>query len=274
MKKLTLVTSIAFAFTLAATTVYADYPAVSIDSDIILNYDKEIDLSDSVSIPSVILDEEADVSINQFNHDSPVSATANVIGNTAQGGNDGITDLKVNVTAVGNNASVDIATDTVVGAIQGNQNGGATASGNIVGNRINLGQVKDADGKDVDGLVELNVTAVGNNLTIANAEGDDSEAVVGSLQFNYDSPVTATGNISGNGFGVNPRFRDPKLAVTAVGNNLTSVLGTRGSMTQINRNSAISASGYVNGNRGDIGPVSVDVTAVGNNLSIKAPITK
>ena len=118
------------------------------------------------------------------------------------------------------------------------------------------------------------MTAVGNNLTIANAEGDDSEAVVGSLQFNYDSPVTATGNISGNGFGVNPRFRDPKLAVTAVGNNLTSVLGTRGSMTQINRNSAISASGYVNGNRGDIGPVSVDVTAVGNNLSIKAPITK
>jgi hypothetical protein len=42
-------------------------------------------------------------------------------------------------------------------------------------------------------------------------------------------------------------------------------------MLQVNRNSPISASGSVFGNVGNIGPVTVSVTAVGNNISIKAP---
>jgi hypothetical protein len=192
-------------------------------------------------------------------------------------GGTGITDLHVNVTAVGNNASVDLNTnDTVVGAVQGNQNGGASAVGSITGNRINLGTVKNDKGDWVDGIVELNVTAVGNNLTIASTKDTNVTGTqLGSVQFNYDSPVTATGYINGNGFGVNPiRPRDPKLSVTAVGNNLTAPLGTTGSMLQLNRNSPISARGYISGNRGNIGPVNVSVTAVGNNISIKAPDTK
>nr|CAA6807589.1 MAG: Unknown protein [uncultured Thiotrichaceae bacterium] len=281
MKKTTL--AIALAATFAATTVSADYPEVIIDSDILLNYDQEIDMTSAVTLPSVSTDAlgDADISVNQFNHDSPVSATGSVIDNTPTGvDGQAITDLQVNVTAVGNNASIELDTDgTTVGAVQGNQNGGASATGEISGNRVDLDKVIDADGNEVDGIVELNVTAVGNNLTI---DGDAvKDAAVGSMQFNYDSPVNATGTISGNGFGVDPTAaptpepvvapvaRDPKLAVTAVGNNLSSIKGTTGSMTQINRNSPIAATGLISGNTGFVGPVSLDVTAVGNNISIK-----
>jgi hypothetical protein len=275
MKKLALVSSVAIVCSFAAMTASADYPSVSIDSEITLNYDQDIDVSGAINVPTVDMDGDADISVNQFNHDSPVSATANVSNNMGAGGS-GITDLHVNVTAVGNNASIELGADNaVIGAVQGNQNGGATAVGSITGNRINLGTVKNDDGKWVDAEVELNVTAVGNNLTIegANSEGVDGTQV-GSVQFNYDSPVTATGYINGNGFGVNPavRPRDPKLTVTAVGNNLSAPLGTTGSMLQINRNSAVNARGYISGNSGNIGPVSVNVSAVGNNISIKAPV--
>lgn len=271
MNKITLVSSVAIVCSFAAMTASADYPSVSIDSEITLNYDQDIDVSGAINVPTVDMDTEADISINQFNHDSPVTAIGGVSNNTAAGGT-GITDLHVNVTAVGNNASVELNTDgVVVGAVQGNQNGGATAMGNITGNSINLGTVQDKDGNWVDAEVELNVTAVGNNLTI---EGDVAGTEIGTVQFNYDSPVTATGYINGNGFDVTPqRPRDPKLTVTAVGNNLTAPLGTTGSMLQINRNSPITAIGSVSGNRGNIGPVNVNVTAVGNNISIKAPST-
>jgi len=272
MKKSVVASSISLAFVLVATTASADYPEVTIDSEIYLNYDQEIDLSGAVNVPTVDMGDDADVSVNQFNHDSPVFATGDVSGNMGANGS-GITDLHVDVTAVGNNASIDIASDnTVIGAVQGNQNGGATAVGSITRNRIDLDKVINEDGDLVDGIVELNVTAVGNNLTVASANGDGLDGTqIGSVQFNYDSPVTATGYISGNGFGINPVSRDPKLVVTAVGNNLTSVLGTTGSMLQVNRNSTVSARGYVSRNRGDIGPVSVNVSAVGNNISIKAP---
>lgn len=274
MKKSILAVSISLACAFAATTVSADFPEVIIDSEVYLNYDKNIDMTDAINIPTVDLDEEATISINQFNHDSPVRATGNVIGNTPSGvGGQGITDLKVNVTAVGNNASVELNTnEEVIGAVQGNQNGGASASGNIIGNRVDL---------DDEGIVELNVTAVGNNLSISGVDGKDLEGVVvGSMQFNYDSPVTASGSIIGNGFGVDPTGtpttpairppgKDPKLAVTAVGNNLSTILGTSGSMTQINRNSRITSTGLIARNTGFVGPVSLDVTAVGNNISIK-----
>ena len=286
MKKSVLAASISLAFVVATSSARADYPEVIIDSEILLNYDQEIDMTGAVNIPTVWIDKDADISVNQFNHDSPVSATGNVINNTPTGvDGQAITDLQVNVTAVGNNASIDLATDgTVIGAVQGNQNGGATATGNITGNRVDLDKVVDADGNTVDGIVELNVTAVGNNLTVAAMDGEQlNGATVGSMQFNYDSPITASGTIVRNGFGVNPTAlpsptptptpvaRDPKLAVTAVGNNLTSILGTTGSITQINRNSPISATGLISQNTGFIGPVSLDVTAVGNNISIKAP---
>ena len=284
MKKSVLAVSVSLACAFAATTVSADFPEVIIDSEVYLNYDKDIDMTGAINIPTVDIDEEATINVNQFNHDSPVSATGNVINNTPSGiDGQAITDLKVNVTAVGNNASIDLDNDYhVIGAVQGNQNGGATATGNIIGNRVDLDKVVDKDGNEVDGIVELNVTAVGNNLSVAVPEGEQLNGVVlGSMQFNYDSPVTATGSIVRNGFGVDPtalpttpavrpRARDPKLAVTAVGNNLSSILGTTGSMTQINRNSPITATGLIAQNTGFIGPVSLDVTAVGNNISIKA----
>lgn len=274
MKKILLVSAIAVACSFTVMTANADYPSINIDSDIYLNYDKDIDLTGAINVPTVNMTGDADISVNQFNHDSPVTATANVSDNMSVGGT-GITDLHVNVTAVGNNASIDLSTnDTVVGAVQGNQNGGATAVGSITRNSINLGTVQNDKGEWVEGLVELNVTAVGNNLTIASTKDTNVTGTqLGSVQFNYDSPVTATGYINGNGFGVDPIARDPKLSVTAVGNNLTAPLGTTGSMLQLNRNSPISARGYVVGNRGSIGPVNVTVSAVGNNISIKAPET-
>ena len=281
MNKTTLVIALTAIF--AATTTSADYPEVIIDSEILLNYDQEIDMTSAVTLPTISTDAlgDADISINQFNHDSAVSATGSVINNTPTGiDGQAITDLKVNVTAVGNNASIEVdASGTTIGAVQGNQNGGASATGNISGNRVDLDKVLDADGNEVDGIVELNVTAVGNNLSI---DGDAvTSAAVGTMQFNYDSPVNATGTISGNGFGVDPAAaptltpvvapvaRDPKLAVTAVGNNLSSIKSTTGSMAQINRNSPITATGLISANTGFIGPVSLDVTAVGNNISIK-----
>ena len=284
MKKTILATSIGLAFVLAASTASADFPAVVIDSKIILNYDKQIDLTGSVKIPTGIELGAADIAVNQFNHDTPVTATGNVLNNTPTGvDGQAITDLKVNVTAVGNNASIELSELKTVGAVQGNQNGGATATGNIVGNRIDLDKIIDKDGEEVDGIVELNVTAVGNNLSIAVPKDVDlAGAKLGTMQFNYDSPVTASGSIVRNGFGVDPtplptpprpavrpRARDPKLAVTAVGNNLSSVLGTTGSMTQINRGSPIRATGLISQNTGFIGPTYLDVTAVGNNISIK-----
>jgi len=285
MKKTVLVSSIALAMTLTAATAQADFPAVIIDSDVILNYDQTIDLTSAIQVPGsgVNLD-EADISINQFNHDSPVSATGSVINNTPSG-IDGqvISDLQVNVTAVGNNASVELADTAVIGAVQGNQNGGASATGVIMGNRVDLDDVVNDDGETVAGIVELNVTAVGNNLSISSLDDKslDAGATMGTMQFNYDSPVTATGMIVNNGFGVDPLAppapavapvrQDPVLVVTAVGNNLSTLGGSTGSMTQINRNSPISATGLITRNVGFVGPVSLDVTAVGNNISISNP---
>ncbi|MCK5727106.1 MAG: hypothetical protein KAH22_09815 [Thiotrichaceae bacterium] len=286
MNKSTLTASIALALTFAATTASADFPRVTIDSDVVLEYGQTLDMTGAINIPTVEINQNADISVNQFNHDSPVSAMGGVINNQPSG-LDGqvMNDVQVNVTAVGNNASIEVAVDDqTIGAVQGNQNGGATAMGMINGNRIDLGKVTNDEGVEVDGIVELNVTAVGNNLSISAV--DDAKlggTTVGTMQFNYDSPVTATGTISGNGFGVNvpgsgnpvavvvPGAQDPKLSVTAVGNNLSSIAGTTGSMTQINRNSPISSRGIVSNNVGFIGPVSVNVTAVGNNISIKAP---
>ncbi|RTZ67631.1 MAG: hypothetical protein DSZ29_00465 [Aquificaceae bacterium] len=274
MKKSVLAVSVSLACVFAATTASADYPNVVIDSEVLLNYDQDIDMTGAINIPTVDMGDEADISVNQFNHDSPVRATGSVINNRPTGVNGQvITEIKTNVTAVGNNASVEINNDNMtIGAVQGNQNGGATAIGNISGNRVDLNE---------DGIVELNVTAVGNNLSVKTPDDNElSGTTIGSMQFNYDSPVNATGSITGNGFGVNPMGRgwrgrprgiDPKLTVTAVGNNLSSIMGTSGSMTQINRNSTIRATGLVSRNVGAVGPISADVTAVGNNISIKAP---
>ncbi|MCK5813147.1 MAG: hypothetical protein KAH03_02770 [Cocleimonas sp.] len=266
MKKLALVSSVAVVCSFLSMTVSADYAPINIDVEEVINleYGQTIDMTGSVNVPTVDMGNvNADVSVNQFNHESPVTASAIVSGNMG-GADGGITDLNVDVTAVGNNASIDVNTDTVIGAVQGNQAGGVSANGAIIGNRINL----DSD----EAIVELNVTAVGNNLTIADAEGDDiGQTSLGSVQFNYESPVSAVGSISNNGFGVNPVGRDPILNVTAVGNNLTAPLGATGSMFQENRGSLISARGFVVGNTGAIGPVTVNVSAVGNNISIKAP---
>lgn len=284
MKKTLLVSAVSLALTMAAATAQADFPAVIIDSDVILNYDQTIDLTGAIQVPGTSVNlQDADISVNQFNHDSAISATGNVINNTPSG-IDGqvISDLQVNVTAVGNNASIDLEDQVLIGSVQGNQNGGATATGNITGNRVDLDDVVNSDGEMVAGIVELNVTAVGNNLSVSALDDKlGADTSIGSMQFNYDSPVTATGSIVNNGFGVDPMAppavavapprRDPVLVVTAVGNNLSTLAGTTGSMTQINRNSPVSATGLISRNIGFVGPVSLDVTAVGNNISISGP---
>lgn len=280
MKKNTLIKSIALAC-LTTTAAYADYPLVTIDSEIILNYDKEIDVKGAVDVPVANVSAEADISVNQFNHEAPVSAVGRVVNNRPSG-TDGevISEVDVDVTAVGNNASIDVSgsSNPVIGSVQGNQVGGSTAIGEVSGNRIDLGE---------DQVVDVNVTAVNNNLSIGAEDAKGVEGIeLGSVQFNYDSPTTATGRIVGNGFGVDapgtnrtpvvtprPAGIDPKLTVTAVGNNLSSIAPTTGSLTQINRNSTVSASGTIARNIGQVGPVSLSVTAVGNNISIKQPET-
>ena len=259
MKNTILATSIALAC--FATVAHADYPEVIINSDIVLDYDQYIDMTSVVNVPtSVDLSDTADISVNQFNHDSPISATGGVSNNTMPQGTDGITSIEVNVTAVGNNAAIEVdSANPVIGSVQGNQNSTHYATGNITGNRIDLAQGE---------IVQLDVTAVGNNLSI-DAEDSRGGIELGSIQFNYESGSTAVGSISGNGFDVNAVGRDPVLNVTAVGNNLSVIAPTTGSLTQINRGSAVHALGLISRNTGNVGPVELAVTAVGNNISIK-----
>lgn len=280
MKKNTLITSIALACLTTTTVAYADFPLVTIDSEIILNYDQKIDLQGAVSVPVANVPTEADISINQFNHESPIESIGRVVNNRPSG-LDGqvISEIDVDVTAVGNNASIDVSgsSNPVIGSVQGNQVGGSTAIAEVSGNRIDLGE---------DKIVEVSVTSVGNNLSIDAEDPAGVDGIVlGSVQFNYESPTTATGRIVGNGFGVDapgttaapnpvvtpPVGIDPKLTVTAVGNNLSAIAPTTGSLTQINRGSPVSASGVIARNIGQVGPVSLSVTAVGNNISIKQP---
>jgi hypothetical protein len=271
-----IIIALPFSLTLA-TAALADFPPVYIDPEAVINldYGETIDMTGTVNVPSGLDLPDANINVNQFNHASPTTAVGSVINNVPSGVGDNTIDyINVNVTAVGNNAAIDISkngTAPVVGAVQGNQDGSiSTAAGTISGNRVDL----------IDGeIVELNVTAVGNNLSIENDSG--TKTTLGSIQFNYDSGATATGSIINNGFGVNPpnmrptptpqvtRGRDPELNVTAVGNNLATVAPTVGSMTQINRGSPITATGTISGNIGAVGPVLLDVTAVGNNISIK-----
>lgn len=276
MKKGLLKTSIATAC-LVSVNAFADFPEVVIDSEIVLDYGSTIDMSGAVNIPTVQHNSavDADISINQFNHDSPVTAVANVFNNTPTGV-DGqtITEVQVDVTAVGNNADIDIVDSSIViGAVQGNQGSLHTAVGSISGNRIDL---------DYGNVVELNVTSVGNNLTVGAENPDYVEGIhLGTVQFNYESGSTAIGSIDGNGFGVDvagtpapvvpPAGNDPTLNVTAVGNNLTSIAPTTGSISQINRGSGVQATGVIARNIGFIGPIAMNVTAVGNNISIKQP---
>lgn len=277
MKRTILTTSITLAC-FVSLNAQADYPEVIIDSAIVLEYDQNIDMTGTVVVPTAVdIPDVADISVNQFNHDSPITATASVINNTPSGINDEtITSIDVTASAIGNNASIDVSSnvDPVIGSIQGNQNSDHIAIGTISGNRIDLG---------ADEIVELNVTAVGNNLSIDAEDASNTGTInLGSIQYNYDSPSIATGSIVGNGFGVNapgtgpgtttqPAGFDPKLTVTAIGNNLSTLAPTTGSITQINRNSPVVASGLVSQNVGQVGPISVNVSAVGNNINIKQP---
>lgn len=249
--------------------VYADFPNVVIDTEIVLDYNETIDMNDAVNIPTASdLATVADISVNQFNHESGIDVMGEVLNNVGAG------EINVNVTGVGNNASIDVGLNdkgSAVGAVQGNQVSPINASVNVERNTII---------EESEVIVEL--TAVGNNLNIENEIGGTT---VGSIQFNYDSGITAVGAIDNNGFGVAapveppaptppppPAPRpDPALTVTAVGNNLATVAPTIGSMTQINRNSPILVTGSIAGNIGSVGPISLDVTAVGNNISISQP---
>lgn len=254
---------------LSSGPVMADFPNVVIDTEIVLDYNETINMKNAVNIPTASdLPNVADVSINQFNHESGIDVAGEVLNNVGAG------ETLVNITGVGNNAVVDVSLNesgSAVGAVQGNQVSPIDASVNVERNTI-------IEGSEV--IVEL--TAVGNNLSIENELGGTT---VGSIQFNYDSGITAVGAIDNNGFGVAapveppaptppppPAPRpDPALTITAVGNNLVSVAPTIGSMTQINRNSPIVASGSISGNIGSVGPISLDVTAVGNNISVSQP---
>jgi len=157
-------------------------------------------------------------------------------------------DINLDVTAIGNNASIDVGSISTIGAVQGNQETNIAAIGAITGN--NIGQVE----------TELNVTAVGNNLSVSKTDiyDDDISATVGAVQFNYDSSITATGVVSDNAFGVP---RDPAVTVAAIGNNFSSFNGITSSNMQLNVGTTISSHGIVNSNTGNIGPVNVSVTS-------------
>jgi hypothetical protein len=264
LKTINLMSSIAIAC--LTTVAYADYPEITINSEIVLNYEQEIDLTDAISIPTAVALPDADISVNQFNHDSSVTAIGSVVNNRPSGvDGEVISAIDVQITAVGNNASIDVSDleTPVIGSVQSNQNSDHTAIGRIANNRIDLGE---------DEIVNLAVTSIGNSLSIeANVDADaDVDTIgIGSAQFNYDSYTSADGSITGNGFGVNARGVDPTLSVTAVGNNLSSLSPTNGTLAQLNLNSSVSATGLVAGNTGQIGPINVNVTAVGNSISIK-----
>lgn len=254
MKKTLLISSLSLAFSMMATTAHADFANIAIDSDIILNYDQEIDMTDAVQIPTnVDLGDNVVNVVNQNNHNVSINATGVVTNNNWLGD-----DINVDVTAVGNNASIEVVTGDVIGSLQGNQDSNISAVGLISGNRIGTSEI------------ELNATAVGNNLSISQVEVEESDVIVGvgAVQFNYDSAISASGAVTNNQIGVP---RDPTVNVTAVGNNISSINGTFSTTMQLNRGTDISASGLVGGNRGNIGPVNVAVTAVGNNLSISLP---
>lgn len=260
MKKILLVSSLSLAFGMMATVAQADYANVSIDSDIVLNYDQEIDMTNAVQVPTnVDLGDNIVNVVNQNNHNVTVNASGDVTNNNWVQG-----DIQVDVTAVGNNASIAVVNADVIGSEQGNQNTDINATGLIVGNRIGASEV------------ELNATAVGNNLSISKVDAYDNDVSVGvgAVQFNYDSDISAVGIVSHNQFGVP---KDPTVNVTAVGNNISSIDSTRSSTLQLNKGTTISAIGTVNNNLGNahnhgtIGPINVAVTAVGNNLSISVP---
>ena len=252
MKKTLLVSSISLAFSLLAVTAQADYADISIDSDIILNLDQEVDLTGAIQIPTVELEWDASNTIIQNNHATNITAVGTVNNNSSTG------DINVDVTAVGNNVSVDLSDISevgVIGVVQGNQETTVSAIGEINGNNIGVAEV------------ELNTTAVGNNISISNVD-TDVQPNLGSVQFNYDTTISAEATINDNNFGVP---RDPTVNVTAVGNNISSFDGTLSSTNQLNVNSTVSSVGQVNGNLGNIGPITVAVTSVGNNLSISVP---
>lgn len=253
MNKTLLAASLATAFTMMATTAQADYTNVVIDSDVVLNYNQEIDMTGAVNVPTVEIDETGNNVVSQNNHDVIIQATGIVSNNNLIGD-----DINVNVNAIGNNASIEIDDSVTIGSVQGNQNTDITAAGSITNNQI--GEVE----------TELNVTAVGNNLSIARTEIDDEDttAAIGAVQFNYNTTVTASGVVSGNNFGVR---RDPVVKVSAIGNNFSSFEGVTTSNMQLNRGVTISSFGSFSDNTGNIGPIDVSVTSVGNNLAIKLP---
>lgn len=253
MKKTLLAASLVTAFTMMSTTAQADYANVVIDSDVVLNYNQEIDMTGAVNVPTVEIGETGDNVVSQNNHDVTIQSTGIISDNNTIGG-----DINLNVNAIGNNASIEVDNYATIGSVQGNQESTISASGFITENRIG----------DVE--TELNVTAVGNNLSIARTEVDNeaTSAAVGAIQFNYDTTITATGVVKGNNFGVQ---RDPVIKVSAIGNNFSAFNGVTTSNMQLNKGTTITSFGSFSGNVGNIGPVDVSVTSVGNNLSIKLP---
>lgn len=161
---------------------------------------------------SVANDDSFNTGINQSNINSAVTASATVNNNWTTPD----AEIFVDVTAVGNNISIDQATlHSNVGATltQVNDNSPVSAIGTVNGNWFGAIRPRDPD---------IDAVAVGNNASInldalnTNQVGQVTAAV---SQANVNSPVTAVGQVSGNrglfiGVGI------VNVSATAVGNNL------------------------------------------------------
>jgi len=235
-------------FALLPFTAMADAPTIVVDGKVHVEYDVDVEIDDMGD-----LGDAYDLNINQFNHYSPQIVDIDVKYN-----NNITEDLVIDGTAVGNNVNVETDVpyyDTFDGSIiQGNQDWSEqVVTIDVLRNTLEAGLF-------IDGI------AVGNNANVELTSGDLSLDV---LQYNMDSGQLVDINVEGNSFGWYPI--DPDLTGTAVGNNLNIELAgdiADINVLQSNENSASVVDIDFNSNWGNIGPVNIDATAVGNNASI------
>ena len=245
LKTNAIVTLFATLATLASTQAFAVYPTITVDGGIVVNVDDNVTVGVSVPTAPDLSGVTADVTNMQNLHDVTVNATGVVSGNSGVVGN-----ITVDTTAVGNNAN--LTSDGNIGNVQGVQNTNIYANGSVVSNNL-----------PINTEVEVNTTAVGNNLSATGVN-------VGNVQYLHDSNVSATGTISNNSFGATrPINLDPAVTVTSVGNNAAitgDVVVSNQQLVGVN----VSAGAYVQSNVNP-GTITVNATAVGNNIVVNGP---
>lgn len=266
--------------------VWAERPGIDIEGDVVVDYAVQIDVDVNV--------DGAGGNINQFVDKSKVKAVSIVTRNDLSQSRK----VKVDATAVGNTA--DLADGLVDVVVQSVQDSDVTAlalvNRNLINPRANVKVTSLAVGNNVDmevggASITFNPPGQGSPSGPPGIPGigiDAGGATV--VQLVEGSNVTAVSTLNNNLFGCWwCRVVDPTVESTAVGNlaNLTVLdtdLGLPGgipngvpfgvgkspiSVTQFTiKGSKVSALSTMIGNRGRIGPVNVNSTAIGNSVSV------